>query len=127
VVCSLVMLGSAIALGSVSIGRVELQLFRSPVAIAVYVVLAVILLWPLSNRFLVRQGRRRPAHEVHPGPAHALVELAEEVAGDSAHLPEVVPVFAPTNARAGPTTATTALQGHPATAGASELTGRVTG
>jgi citrate-Mg2+:H+ or citrate-Ca2+:H+ symporter, CitMHS family len=101
VVCSLVMLGSAIALGSVSIGRVELQLFRGPVAIAVYVFLAVILLWPLSNRFLVRQGRRRPAHEVHPGPAHAVVELAEEVAGDSAHLPEVVPVFARTERASG--------------------------
>jgi CitMHS family citrate-Mg2+:H+ or citrate-Ca2+:H+ symporter len=84
VVCSLVMLATAIALGgSIPIGRVEPRLFRSPVAIALYAVGAVSLLWPLVNRFLVRRPRRA-AHEVHRGQAHALPELA----ADAAHLPE---------------------------------------
>jgi hypothetical protein len=77
------MLGTAIALGSIPIGRVEPQLFRSPVAIALYAVGAVSLLWPLVNRFLAWRPRR-PAHEVHRGHAHDLLELA----ADAAHLPE---------------------------------------
>ncbi len=54
-------------------------LFRSPLAIGIYVVIALILLWPLVNRFVVR--RFRPNEAVHPGHAHPLVELAEELAG----------------------------------------------
>jgi citrate-Mg2+:H+ or citrate-Ca2+:H+ symporter, CitMHS family len=97
VVCSLVMLTTAIALGFIPVGSVEPQLFRSPVAIALYAVVAVICLWPLVNRFLAR--RRRPAPQVHRGPAHALVELADELAVDAAHLPQPEPVLARTQGR----------------------------
>jgi citrate-Mg2+:H+ or citrate-Ca2+:H+ symporter, CitMHS family len=58
VVCSLVMLATATALGFIPVGSVEPQLFGSPVAIALYAVIAVICLWPLVNRFLARaEGR----------------------------------------------------------------------
>ena len=60
-------------------------LFTSGVAIAIYTLIALILIWPLINRFVVRRFRK-PAHEVHHGHTHALVELAEELAADSEHL-----------------------------------------
>jgi putative tricarboxylic transport membrane protein len=68
-------------------------LFTSAVAIGIYVLIALILLWPLINRYVVRRFRR-PAHEVHHGHTHALVELAEELAADSEHLSEDESVLA---------------------------------
>lgn len=73
--------------------RAELQLRRAlqisdgdltglvdtPLAIGIYVVIALVLAWPLLRRFVVR---RRPGHPVHVGHAHPLVELAEELAAD---------------------------------------------
>jgi putative tricarboxylic transport membrane protein len=55
-------------------------LFNSPVAIVVYVVIALVVIWPLIHRFVVR--RFRPAHPVPTGHAHPLVELAEELAAE---------------------------------------------
>jgi putative tricarboxylic transport membrane protein len=55
-------------------------LFNSPLAITVYTVVALIVIWPLLHRLVIR--RLRPAHPVHVGHAHALVELAEELAGE---------------------------------------------
>jgi CitMHS family citrate-Mg2+:H+ or citrate-Ca2+:H+ symporter len=72
VVCSLVMLGTAITLGFIPIGPVTPQVFRGPVALALYAVVAAVALWPLRNRLLVR---RRPAPEPPRSPAPALVEL----------------------------------------------------
>jgi hypothetical protein len=86
------MLATAIPLGFIPVGSVEPQLFRSPAAIALYAVIAVICLWPLVNRFLAR--RPRPALQVHRGPIHTLVELADELAVDAAHLPQSEPVLA---------------------------------
>jgi hypothetical protein len=60
-------------------------LFSSPLAVGIYVLIALIILWPLINRFVVRRIRK-PAHEVHGGHAHALVELAEELAADTDDL-----------------------------------------
>jgi hypothetical protein len=91
------MLATAIALGFIPVGSVEPQLFRSPAAIALYAVSAVICLWPLVTRFLAR--RRRPAPQVHRGPAHTLVELADELAVDAAHLSQPEPVLARTEGR----------------------------
>ncbi len=54
-------------------------LFASPLAVAVYVLVGLVLLWPLVDRFVVRRFRT-PAHAVHGGHAHPLVELAEELA-----------------------------------------------
>jgi putative tricarboxylic transport membrane protein len=68
-------------------------LFTSPVAVGIYVLIALILIWPLINRFVVRR-LRRPAHHVPHGHAHALVELAEELAADSEHLSEDESVLA---------------------------------
>jgi hypothetical protein len=62
-------------------------LFTSGVAIGIYALIVLILIWPLINRLVVRRFRK-PAHEVHHGHAHALVELAEELAADSEHLSE---------------------------------------
>jgi hypothetical protein len=91
------MLATAIALGFIPVGGVEPQLFRSPVAIGLYADVAAICLWRLVNRFQAR--RRRPAPQVHRGPAHALVELADELAVDAAHLPQPEPVLARTEGR----------------------------
>ena len=55
-------------------------LFNSPLAIAVYVVIALIVIWPLVHRLVVR--RFRPAHPVPVGHAHPLLELAEELASE---------------------------------------------
>ena len=63
-------------------------LFTSPIAIGIYILIAIVILWPLVNRFVIRRLRPRPEHEVHHGHTHALVELAEELASDSAHLSE---------------------------------------
>jgi putative tricarboxylic transport membrane protein len=68
-------------------------LFTSGVAIGIYTIIAIILVWPLINRFVVRRFRK-PAHEVHHGHAHVLVELAEELAADSEHLSEDESVLA---------------------------------
>ena len=54
-------------------------LFNSPLAIGVYVVIALILLWPLFSRLVVH---RRPGHPVPVGHAHPLVELAQELAAE---------------------------------------------
>ena len=80
-------------------------LFTSGVAIAIYTLIALILLWPLINRFVVRRFRK-PAHEVHHGHAHALVELAEELAADSEHLFEDESVLDRAERETGPTTTT---------------------
>jgi putative tricarboxylic transport membrane protein len=53
-------------------------LVNSPLSIAIYTVIALVLLWPLVNRFVIRRFRA-PAHEVPAGHSHALVELAEEL------------------------------------------------
>ena len=63
-------------------------LFNTPLAIGIYCLIALILLWPLINRFLIRRIRPRPDHAVHHGHTHALVELAEELAGDGEELAE---------------------------------------
>jgi putative tricarboxylic transport membrane protein len=54
-------------------------LVNTPLSIAIYTIIALVLLWPLVNRFVIRRFRP-PAHEVHVGHSHALVELAEEIA-----------------------------------------------
>ena len=53
----------------------------------------VIIAWPLLNRFVVRRFRK-PAHAVHGGHTHALVELAEELAADPENLSEDESVLA---------------------------------
>jgi putative tricarboxylic transport membrane protein len=68
-------------------------LFISPVAIGIYALIVLILIWPLINRFVVRRFRK-PAHAVPHGHTHALVELAEELATDSEHLSEDESVLA---------------------------------
>jgi putative tricarboxylic transport membrane protein len=59
-------------------------LFNTWFSIMIYVIIAIVLLWPLINRFIIRRIRRRPEHEVHVGHAHPLVELAEEIAEEPA-------------------------------------------
>ena len=44
-------------------------LFSSPLAIGIYCLIVLILIWPLINRFVVRR-LRKPAHGVHSGHAH---------------------------------------------------------
>jgi putative tricarboxylic transport membrane protein len=53
-------------------------LFNSPLALGIYALIALIVIWPLVHRLVVR--RLRPAHPLHAGSAHPLVELAEELA-----------------------------------------------
>jgi putative tricarboxylic transport membrane protein len=53
-------------------------LVNTPLSIAIYTIIALVLLWPLVNRFVIRRFRA-PAHEVPAGHAHALAELAEEL------------------------------------------------
>jgi putative tricarboxylic transport membrane protein len=60
-------------------------LFSSPLAIGIYCLVALILIWPLIN-LVVRRVRPRPAHGVHHGHAHPLVELAEELAAGTDDL-----------------------------------------
>ena len=60
-------------------------LVSSPLAIGVYCLIVLILIWPLINRFVIRRFRK-PAHGVHSGHAHPLVELAEELAADTDDL-----------------------------------------
>jgi putative tricarboxylic transport membrane protein len=60
-------------------------LFSSPLAIGIYCLIALILIWPLI-RLVIRRFRPRPAHGVHTGHAHPLVELAEELAADTDDL-----------------------------------------
>jgi putative tricarboxylic transport membrane protein len=69
-------------------------LFNTPLAISIYCLIALVLLWPLINRFLIRRIRPRPDHAVHHGHTHALVELAEELAGDGEELAEQERVLA---------------------------------
>jgi putative tricarboxylic transport membrane protein len=57
-------------------------LFNSPLAIALYVVIALVLLWPLVNRFVVRRFRR-PAPTV-PAVAGRPAPTPEPVPGSSA-------------------------------------------
>jgi hypothetical protein len=113
------MLATAIALGVIPVGSVEPQLFRSPAAIALYAVIAVICLWPLVNRFLAR--RPRPALQVHRGPIHTLMELADELAVDAAPCPSPSLSSPSQKAGPGPTTATSAPRRHPTTADRGEL------
>jgi putative tricarboxylic transport membrane protein len=54
-------------------------LFNTPFALTVYAIVAVLVLWPLINRFVVRRFRR-PRHELHGTGPHAILELAEEIA-----------------------------------------------
>jgi CitMHS family citrate-Mg2+:H+ or citrate-Ca2+:H+ symporter len=107
VVCSMVMLGTAIALGFIPLGGAlpiaggqVSGLFRSPVAIAIGVLVAVALL-TLTNRFVVRRRRRRPVREVPGGSAHALVGVVEEPVADSAHVSEAEGVLARTGRETG--------------------------
>ena len=60
-------------------------LVSSPLAIGIYCLIVLILIWPLINRFIIRR-LRKPAHGVHSGHAHPLVELAEELAADTDDL-----------------------------------------
>ncbi len=87
----------------ISNGEVS-ALFTSPLALVIYVLVALILLWPLVDRFVVRRFRK-PAHAVHGGHAHPLVELAEELAADAERPSEDGSVLAraeqPTDRRAG--------------------------
>jgi putative tricarboxylic transport membrane protein len=69
-------------------------LFNTPLAISIYCLIALVLIWPLINRFLIRRIRPRPDHGVHHGHTHALVELAEELAGDGDELAEQERVLA---------------------------------
>ena len=55
-------------------------LFNTPLAIGIYTVVALIAIWPLVHRLVIR--RLRPAHPMHAGHAHPLVELAEELAAE---------------------------------------------
>jgi hypothetical protein len=58
-------------------------LFNTAFSITIYVIIALLVLWPLVNRVVVR--RLRPTrHELHAGHAHALVELAEELVEEEA-------------------------------------------
>jgi putative tricarboxylic transport membrane protein len=60
----------------------ELSGLLTPFSITVYAIVAIIILWPLINRLIIRRlRRRRPA--VPAGRAHALVELAEEIAEET--------------------------------------------
>jgi putative tricarboxylic transport membrane protein len=68
-------------------------LFSSPLAIGIYCLIALILVWPLVN-LVIRRVRPRPAHGVHHGHAHPLVELAEELASSSEDLTESESVLA---------------------------------
>ncbi|WP_220183234.1 tripartite tricarboxylate transporter permease [Sphaerisporangium album] len=54
-------------------------LFNTPFALTVYAIIAILVLWPLADRFVLRRFRR-PRHELHGSGPHALVELAEEIA-----------------------------------------------
>jgi hypothetical protein len=64
-------------------------------AIGIYCLIALILIWPLINRFVVRRFRK-PAHGVHSGHAHPLVELAEELAAGTDDLDQDESVLART-------------------------------
>jgi len=75
-------------------------LVNTPFAIGVYAVIALVVIWPLFHRLIVR--RFRPAHPVHPGHAHALVELAEELATEPEDELEDRSVLAPAERVAGP-------------------------
>jgi putative tricarboxylic transport membrane protein len=66
-------------------------LVNTPLTIAIYAVVALVLVWPLVNRYVIRRFRR-PTHEVHVGHAHPLVEVAEEIA-----VEEPEPAGAPTS------------------------------
>ena len=55
-------------------------LFNTPLAIGIYTVIALVLIWPLVHRLVAR--RFRPGHPVHTGHTHPLVELAEELAAE---------------------------------------------
>jgi putative tricarboxylic transport membrane protein len=58
-------------------------LFNTAFSITVYVIIALLVLWPLVNRYVVRR-LRRPRHDLHAGHTHALVELAEELVEEDA-------------------------------------------
>ena len=75
-------------------------LFSSGIAIGIYVLIAIIILWPLVN-LAIRRARPRPAHEVHHGHAHALVELAEELAAGTDNLDRDESVLARAEREAG--------------------------
>jgi putative tricarboxylic transport membrane protein len=68
-------------------------LWSDPLAATVYVVVALVLLWPLVNRFVIRR-RRQPAHPVPAGHAHPLVEAAQEIAEEPAGPKAGVPSMA---------------------------------
>jgi hypothetical protein len=68
-------------------------LFSSPLAIGIYCLVALILIWPLVNRFVLRRLRKQ-AHGVHTGHAHPLVELAEELAAGTDDLDQDESVLA---------------------------------
>jgi CitMHS family citrate-Mg2+:H+ or citrate-Ca2+:H+ symporter len=81
VVCSLVMLGTAIGLGVITIGGATLlsdnvrAMFGGPVAIVIYSLVAVIVGGVVVSR--VRAWRRRPASAVHAEDVYAAVEPVE--------------------------------------------------
>jgi putative tricarboxylic transport membrane protein len=58
-------------------------LFNTAFSVTVYAIIALLVLWPLINRFVVRR-LRPPKHELHVGHAHALVEMAEELVEEAA-------------------------------------------
>jgi len=57
----------------------ELSGLITPFSAVIYALIALVLLWPLVNRFVIRRFRR-PRHPVPVGHSHALVELADELA-----------------------------------------------
>jgi putative tricarboxylic transport membrane protein len=68
-------------------------LFSSPLAVGIYALITLIILWPLVDRLVVRRFRT-PAHPVHAGHAHPLAELAQELAGDAENLSDQERVLA---------------------------------
>jgi putative tricarboxylic transport membrane protein len=58
-------------------------LVDTPLSIAIYVIIVLVLLWPLVNRFVIRRFRA-PAHQVPTGHTHALAELAEDLVEEPA-------------------------------------------
>ena len=87
-------------------------LFNTAFSITVYAIIALLVLWPLINRFVV-QRLRRPRHELHGGHAHALVELAEGLAGEQAQH-EPAPALTGRHRENGRGAATPADSGVPA-------------
>ncbi len=62
-------------------GRIS-GLWSEPLAVVIYVVVALIVVWPLINRFVIRRFRG-PVHPLPVGHAHPLVEAAQAIAEET--------------------------------------------